>query len=92
MFLDQKAPVFLFVIVFCLLLKIALSFTSNAHIIQMQERNKEKTLKLIHERGLLSNFNFPEAINTDIENVFYDEKKLFRKFPKFIKAVTRFRD
>lgn len=50
------------------------------------ERTKVKARDFVSERGLLRFNTNKQIINTDIENLYYDEKRLERKFPKLHKA------
>lgn len=55
----------------------------------MGKRSKFKTSELILEKGLSDFSTKADNVNTDIENVYYDENKLNRKLPNLKGANVR---
>jgi hypothetical protein len=70
---------FLFIILFFSLKYYLLSQYSQDEN-QMSKRNEIKTMDLLMGRRKDKYYNIPEEVNTDIENVIYDEVVLRRKF------------
>ena len=86
---NSNSIVFFFMVLFSLIVKYLLNNFDDEKGNQMEKRNKMKTSQILHERGLLSSYNEPESVITDIENVMYDENELHRRFPKFRQANVR---
>jgi hypothetical protein len=57
----------------------------------MAKRNEIKTMDLLLGRRKDKYSNIPEEVNTDIENVIYDEAKLNRKFHNIKSANLKFK-
>lgn len=76
---DRAKYFFLFIILF-FSLKYYLLSQYNQDENQMSKRNEIKTMDLLMGRRKDKYDNIPEEINTDIENVIYDDVVLNRKF------------
>lgn len=88
-FVESRAKYFfLFIIIFFSLKYYLLSqYSQNEN--QMAKRNEIKTMDLLLGRRKDKYENIPEEVNTDIENVIYDEKLLNRKFHNIKEANLR---
>lgn len=75
----QAKIFFLFVIIFFAIKYFLLAQYSSGTDI-MEKRNEIKTNDVLMGRRQEQLSNIPEEVNTDIENVIYDEAKLKRKF------------
>lgn len=75
----QAKIFFLFVIIFFAIKYFLLAQYSSGTDI-MEKRNEIKTNDVLLGRRQEQLSNIPEEVNTDIENVIYDEAKLKRKF------------
>lgn len=84
-FKSNKSVIFFALAFTLLILKYLVSLVGEKPDI-VGQRTKIKARDFVSERGLLSFNTNKQVINTDIENLFYDEKKLGRKFPKLHKA------
>lgn len=87
---EDKAITFFSCVFVILVIKYIHSFSSRSED-DVGKRCKSKTEELISEKAYI-NFNIRnDMINTDIENLFYDERKLKRKLPQLKGANVKFR-
>lgn len=82
---DDKAIVFFTCVFLILVIKYIMSFgSSNEDVVG--KRCKNRTEELVGERMHMA-FNFNnDSINTDITNVYYNERKLGRRLPELAAA------
>lgn len=79
-FVTGRAKYFFLFIILFFSLKYYLLSQYNQDENQMSKRNEIKTMDLLMGRRKDKYDNIPEEINTDIENVIYDDVVLNRKF------------
>lgn len=85
-FQGNQSKMFLWFVIIMFALKYFMlaQYTSGTDI--MAKRNEIKTTDIIKNRRRDQFENISEELNTDIENVIYDENKLNRKFHQITKA------
>lgn len=85
-FVENQAKLFFLFVIIMLGVKYFMlaQYTSGVDI--MAKRNEIKTSDIIKNRRKDQFENIPEELNTDIENVIYDEAVLNRKFHNVTKA------
>jgi hypothetical protein len=90
-FSEDRGKIFLLFIVLFFGFKYYLLSQYSVDDNQMSMRNEIKTMDLLLGRRKDKYNNIAEEVNTDIENVYYDEKKLNRKFHHIKTANLKFK-
>lgn len=91
-FKDDEAKLFFLFIIICFGVKFFILAQYSSLTDVMAKRNDLKVSDILKNRRRDQFDNIPEDLNTDIENVIYDETKLNRKFHNVAEANIKEKD